>query len=98
MTNVLDEIVDEARAAAEGAKEAAERALRDARMYLASPQGRQMRANVARGLIALAPAMAGMPMLRRSWMVRLLGAAGAATVLIKVGEAIRDWEPEQTAS
>ena len=98
MTNVLDEVIDEARSAAESAKEAAERALRDARMYLASPQGKHMRANVARGLMALAPAMAGMPMLRRSWMVRLLGAAGAATVLIKVAEAIRDWEPEQPAT
>lgn len=98
MTNVLDEVIDEARSAAEGVKDAGERALRDARQYLASPQGRDMRANVARGLIALAPAMAGMPMLRRSWMVRLLGAAGAATVLIKVAEAIRDWEPEQPAT
>lgn len=95
MNKVLDEIVEEARSAADAVTEATERALRDARMYLASPQGRHMRANVARGLMALAPAMAGMPMLRRSWLVRLLGAAGAATVLIKVGEAIRDWEPEQ---
>ena len=95
MTSRVDEILDEARSAAEGAREVAERALRDARMYLASPQGRQMRANVARGLAAIAPAIAGVPVLRRSWVVRLLGAAGAATVLVKVAEAIRDWEPAE---
>jgi len=74
----------------------ANQTIRDARLFLASPQGQHLRANVARGLVAVAPAIAGMPLLRRSPIVRLLGAAGAATMLVKVAEAIRDWEPSGT--
>jgi hypothetical protein len=94
VTDLIDDVVREARSAVDSVTSAAERAVRDAQMYLASPRGKRMRANVARGLVAVAPAVAGAPLLRRSWVVRLLGAAGAATVLVKVAEAIRDWEPD----
>ena len=93
----MRDILNEARSAADDAIAAAERAVRDVKHYLASPQGRRMRANAARALVTVSPAIAATPLLRRSWLVRVLGAAGAATVLVKVAEAIRDWEPERPA-
>jgi hypothetical protein len=91
----VTDLIDEARSAAERAVSAAERAFQDARLYLASPQGVRLRTNVARGLIAAAPLVAGAPILRRSWVGRVLGLAGAATAVVKVAEAIRDWEPAE---
>lgn len=48
---------------------------------------------MAKGIVTLAPLIAGMPLVKRSPVVRLLGAAGAATALVKLAEAIREWEP-----
>ena len=91
----MTDLLDEARSAVGTIVSTAERALDDARLYLASPQGQRLRANVARGLIAAAPLVAGAPILRRSWVGRLLGVAGAATVVVKAAEAIRDWTPAE---
>jgi hypothetical protein len=89
----LTDPVDVARAVADQLTAGAERAARDVRYFLASQQGRQMRANLAKVMLASAPALASVLLLRRSWLGRVLGAAGAATVLVAVAEAIRDWEP-----
>ena len=94
----MTDILDAARSAADDAMATAERAVRDVKQYLASPQGRRLRSNIARTLAAVAPAMAATPLLRRSWLVRLLGAAGAAAVLVKVAEAIRDWDPDEATA
>ncbi|MFY9587393.1 MAG: hypothetical protein WAT66_08065 [Actinomycetota bacterium] len=91
----MTELLDEARSAADRVVSAAERALRDARLYLASPQGKNLRTNVARGLMAAAPIVAGTPLMRRSLVGRVLGLAGAAAAVVKVAEAIRDWEPAE---
>ena len=91
----MTELLDEARSAADRVVSAAERALRDARWYLASPQGKNLRINVARGLMAVAPIVAGTPLMRRSLVGRVLGLAGAAAVVVKVAETIRDWEPAE---
>ncbi len=91
----MTDLLHEARSAADRAVAAAERGLRDAQLYLASPRGKALRANVARGLIAAAPFVAGAPVLRRSWVGRALGLAGAATAVVKVAEAIRDWAPAE---
>jgi len=40
--------------------------------------------------------MVSLPVVRRTWIGRVLGVAGAATVLAKVAEAMRDWEPGPT--
>jgi len=96
MTDIFNEVVADARSAADSLTAAAERALADTRAYIASPQGRRMRENIARGLVAVAPIMVSLPVVRRTWIGRVLGVAGAATVLVKVAEAIRDWEPGQT--
>lgn len=91
MTNGL---IEQARSVADEIVDAADRAVRDAKLYLASPRGRELRRKIASGLTTISPAIAGMPIVRRSPLVRLIGAAGAATVLVKVAEAIRDWEPQ----
>lgn len=94
----MSDFLDEARSAADRVSSAAERALRDARLYLASPQGKRFRANVARGLAAAAPFVAGGPLLRRSRLGRLIGAAGVATALVKAADLIRDWEPAERSA
>ncbi|MGZ4209520.1 MAG: hypothetical protein ACXVQX_02900 [Actinomycetota bacterium] len=33
------------------------------------------------------------PVLRKHWALRLLELAGGAAILVKLGEAVRDWEP-----
>ena len=91
----MTDLFDEARSAVDRVASAADRAVRDARLYLASPQGKALRDNVARGLIAAAPVVAGAPLLRRSWVGRVLGLAGAAAIVVKAAEAIRDWEPAE---
>jgi hypothetical protein len=89
----VTDLLNDLRSAADRAMPAAERALGDARVYLAGPQGKVLRANIARGLIATAPVVAGTPLLRRSLIGRVLGFAGAAAAVVKVAETIRDWEP-----
>jgi hypothetical protein len=97
MSDLFTEVVSDARSAAGSLTAAAERALADTRAYIASPRGRRMRENIARGLVAVAPIMVSLPVVRRTWVGRVLGVAGAATVLVKVAEAIRDWEPGPAA-
>ena len=88
-SNVLDAIGE----MGETVRADLERAVSDALTYLASPRGKELRSRLSMGLIAVAPAIARAPGLRRNPLFRLLGVAGAATVLVKLAEAIRDWEP-----
>lgn len=89
-SSVLEQIGD----VAESVRDDVQKAVEDLLTYLASPRGKELRGRLAMGLIALAPAIARAPGLRRHPLFRLLGVAGAATLLVRVGEAIRDWEPE----
>ena len=93
MSDTLDGVIAEARSVVDQIDKASERVIRDVRQYLASPQGRRVRETVAWGLLTAAPAVAATPIFRRTLLVRILGVAGAATVVVKVAEAIRDWEP-----
>jgi hypothetical protein len=88
-SSILESIGD----AADSVRDDVQKAVDDLLTYLASPRGKELRGRLAMGLIALAPAIARAPGLRRHPLFRLLGIAGAATLLVKVGEAIRDWEP-----
>jgi hypothetical protein len=65
----------------------------DAVRFLASPAGEQWRRRAGWFLIVALPVVFRAPVLRRHWAVRLLELAGGAAVLVKLGEAIRDWEP-----
>jgi len=68
--------------------------LRDeALRFLVSPAGERWRHRAAWLLIVALPVVFRVPRLRRHWAIRLLELAGGATVLVKLGEAIRDWRP-----
>jgi hypothetical protein len=66
---------------------------REALRFLASPSGARARRAVAWALIVALPVVFRIPRLRRHWAVRLLELAGGAAVLVKLGEAVRDWQP-----
>jgi hypothetical protein len=72
--------------------------VRDAQLFLHSPRARRARAVVAAGLIVAAPAIARHPYVRSTRLLRLIGAAGGAALIVKAAEAIRDWEPGVAAT
>jgi hypothetical protein len=65
----------------------------DAIRFLASPAGERWRHRAAWFLIVALPVVFRVPRLRRHWAIRLLELAGGATILVKLGESIRDWQP-----
>lgn len=60
--------------------------------YLDSPAGRRLRRVLATGLIVSVPLVMRIPGLRASPIGRLLTVTGGATMVVKLAEAIRDWE------
>jgi hypothetical protein len=68
-----------------------------ARAWLATPEGRRFRQNAARVLIVASPLILRMRFLRATPFGRLIEIAGGAAILIKVAEALRDWEPTPAA-
>lgn len=88
--SVLESVED----VAANVRDEVQRAINDALTYLASPRGKELRTKLSMGVIAVAPVIARSPLVRRHPVLRLLGVAGLATVLVKVAEAVRDWEPE----
>ena len=77
--------------------EEAERAFAEgvdrAREWLATPEGRRFRQNAARVLIVASPLILRSRFLRASPFGRLIEIAGVTAILIKLAEALRDWEP-----
>jgi hypothetical protein len=67
--------------------------LREAQLFLHSPGARKARTVVATGLIVAAPAIARHPYVRGTKLLRIVGVAGGAAIIVKVAETIRDWEP-----
>jgi hypothetical protein len=60
--------------------------------FLDSPAGRRLRRVLATGLIVSVPLVMRIPGLRATPIGRLLTVTGGATVVVKLAEAIRDWE------
>jgi hypothetical protein len=60
--------------------------------FLDSPAGRRLRRVLATSLIASVPLVMRIPGLRASPIGRLLTVTGGATMVVKLAEAIRDWE------
>lgn len=60
--------------------------------WLATPTGRRIRALAAQLLIVSAPVILRHPFFRTP-VGRLVQVAGGAALLVRVAEAIRDWEP-----
>jgi hypothetical protein len=65
----------------------------EARAYLASPEGRVLRKRVAQAMIIGAPLLFRARFFRATWIGRILGLVGGAAVVVKLAEALRDWEP-----
>ena len=60
--------------------------------FLDSPAGRRLRRVLATSLIVSVPLVLRIPGLRASPIGRLLTVTGGATMVVKLAEAIRDWE------
>ena len=80
-----------------GVPELIERRRQDALRFLASPAGERWRRRTAWFLVFALPLVFRIPALRRHWAVRLLELAGGAAVLVKLGQAVRDWQPSPVA-
>ena len=65
----------------------------NARAYLASPAGQELRKRIAQVAIVAAPLLFRMRFFRATPMGRILGMVGGAALLVKLAEALRDWEP-----
>jgi hypothetical protein len=70
-----------------------DRGIREFRSYLASPEGRALRRRMAQVLIIGAPLLFRSKFIRRNPVGRLLGVVGGAALVVKLAEALRDWEP-----
>ena len=60
--------------------------------FLDSPSGRRLRRMLATGLIVSVPLLMRIPGLRSTPIGRLIGVTGGAALVVKLAEAIRDWE------
>ena len=63
------------------------------RRYMATPEGRQLRKRIAQVAIIGAPLLFRLKFVRTHPVGRLLGVVGGAALLVKLAEALRDWEP-----
>jgi hypothetical protein len=69
-----------------------EQGIDETRAWLASEDGRRFRAIAARALVLAAPLIVRHPFFRTP-VGRLVQVAGGATLIVKIAEMIRDWEP-----
>jgi len=65
----------------------------EALRFLASPAGERWRSRAAWVLVVALPLAFRIPILRKHWVLRFLELAGGAAILVKLGQAVRDWEP-----
>jgi hypothetical protein len=63
--------------------------------FLGSPAGRRLRAMAATGLILSVPLVMRIPGLRGSAVGRGIELLGGTALIVKLAEAIRDWERAQ---
>ena len=81
------------RLAAEAQKAVAD-GVDQARAWLGTPNGRRFRQVMARALLVASPLLFRHRFFRATWTGRIIELAGGAALLVKLAEAIRDWEPE----
>jgi hypothetical protein len=70
-----------------------DRGIREFRAFMASPQGKEVRRRVAQVLILSAPILFRMKFIRKNPVGRVIGLVGGAALVVKLAEALRDWEP-----
>jgi len=92
----METVGDEVRRLADEAQKALMQGVDQTRAWLATENGRRFRQIVARALLVATPLVFRHRFFRSTWTGRILELAGGAALLIKVAEAIRDWEPEPT--
>ena len=61
--------------------------------FLASDTGRTMRRAAAAGVVIGVPLLMRIPVLRRHPLLRWLELLGGMALIVKLAEALRDWEP-----
>ena len=61
--------------------------------WLASPAGQKFRKRAARVILVATPLLFRHRFFRSTWPGRIIELAGGAALLVKLAEAIRDWEP-----
>ena len=70
-----------------------DRGVTEFRRYLATPEGRAVRKRIAQAAIIGAPLLFRLKFIRNHPVGRLLGIVGGAALVVKLAEALRDWEP-----
>ncbi len=65
----------------------------EVRRFLASDAGRVLRRATAAGLIIGLPMLLRIPLVRRHPLLRWLELLGGVALIVKLAEALRDWEP-----
>jgi len=75
-----------------------DKAVTDARRFLASEEGRKIRHQVAHGLMVAAPIVFMTPIVRRTKLAKLVELGGGAAMVAKLADMIRDWEPGEGAA
>jgi hypothetical protein len=68
-------------------------AVEEVQAFLATDTGRRLRRFLAAGMVLTAPLLFRTPGLRRYPLLRFLELAGGAALVVKLAEALRDWEP-----
>ena len=63
--------------------------------FLASEAGVRLRRILAAGAIVTAPLLFRLPVVRRHPTLRLLELVGGAALIMKLAEALRDWDPSR---
>jgi hypothetical protein len=76
------------------AQKALAQGVEETRQWLATPNGRRFREITARALLVATPLLFRHRFFRSTWVGRIIELTGGAALLIKLAEAIRDWEPE----
>jgi hypothetical protein len=68
-------------------------AVTEVQRFLATDTGRTLRRGLAAGMVLTAPLLFKVPGLRRYPLLRLLETVGGAALIVKLAEALRDWDP-----
>ncbi len=68
--------------------------LTDIRRFAASPEGRELREKLAKGLMFSAPLLLRLRIVRSTPLGRVVAAFGGAALVTRLAKALRDWEPE----
>lgn len=71
-----------------------DRGVQEFKTYMASEEGRVLRRRLAQAAILGAPLILRMRFFRATFIGRLLAVAGGAALVVKLAEALRDWEPQ----